>query len=32
MKINGDRSGVMDGGVGMWDKTMNNKIEWVWGC
>ena len=32
MKINGNRSGVMDGDVGMLDKTMNNKREWVWGC
>ena len=32
MKINGNRSGVMDGDVGMLDKMMNNKREWVWGC
>ena len=25
MKINGNRSGVMDGDVGMLDKTINNK-------
>ena len=32
MKINENRSGVMDGGGGMLDKMMNNKREWVWGC
>ena len=29
MKINENRSGVMDGDVDMLDKTMNNKREWV---
>ena len=32
MKINGNRNGMMDGDVGMLDKTMNNKRKWVWGC
>ena len=31
-ELNGHRSGVIDGDVGMLDKTMNNKREWVWGC
>ena len=31
-KLNGHKSGVIDGNVGMLDKTMNNKQEWVWGC
>ena len=29
MKINGNRSGVVDGDVGMLDKTMNNKRKRV---
>ena len=32
MKINGNRSGMMDGDVGTLDKMMNNKRKWVWGC